>query len=157
MSDGLAAVVHFCLAWKYREISRRIPNTIDKKPLEEETTCERVFYWVMLTLNVVSGPCRSVASAVFRTINMIKHKKPGRFLKIMIPISFDLPGFCSIVSGIILVCSVMKIRRFFKKRNDEEYIDLRALCRHASCFVFYLVGAIIFYTAYNIYTFSPTT
>lgn len=115
-----------------------------------------MFYCVMLALNLISGPSRSVASAVYRTIKLVKHQTPSEFLKITIDVSFDLPGFCSIVSGAILVYSVTKIRRFFKDRNEEEQIDTRALCIHASCFVSYLCSAILFYTIYNLYTFAPT-
>lgn len=47
--------------------------------------------------------------------------------------------------------SILEIRRFFKKREEEEYIDIPSLLRHAFCFGLFLLGAVGFYTSYTIY------
>jgi hypothetical protein len=69
-------------------------------------------------------------------------------------ISFDLAGVCMIFSGVALVRSVKKIHNFFADRDDEAYLDTRAMNRHASCFVIYLVTTVAYYVTLNLWTFS---
>jgi hypothetical protein len=123
-SDGFQALVHFFLAMKYQSIAKNIPRTIEGKDPEPETRCQKCFYWSTLFLCCVGGPLKMIASATFRTKNMVQHVKPGKFLKIFVPVSFDLIGGCQILLGAILIYSVFQIRRFFKERNDEGYIDI---------------------------------
>lgn len=73
------------------------------------------------------------------------------FLRWFDPITLDLLGFCEIVSGVILISSILDIRRFFKERNDEAYIDLPSLLRHALCFGLYLLGSVGYYVSYTIW------
>lgn len=47
---------------------------------------------------------------------------------------------CSIISGFILIKSVMNIKKFFKEHNAENFINLPVLMRHAAAFGLYLIG-----------------
>lgn len=73
------------------------------------------------------------------------------FTKILIPFCFDLIGLCQILSGIVLLKSVISIRNFFKARNDLEYIDIATLVRHAVCFGSYLLFCSLYYLTYTYY------
>jgi hypothetical protein len=48
----------------------------------------------------------------------------------------------------MLVYSVIKIRNFFRDKGDEQYIDSEGLCRHATCFITYVVFQATYYTFY---------
>lgn len=94
LSDGFFAVSHFLLAVKYRVIVRRIPRMIEGKPEIPESTTEKVLYWVLLTLCIISGPCKGAAAITFRIKKQILLQDPGKLLTTMIPVCFDLNGFC---------------------------------------------------------------
>lgn len=157
MSDGLQAIVHFLLAMKYRTIARDAPQVLDHKPIKPTTLGEKIFYWSMLVLNILSGPIKVYAAVTFRMIVNIKKEQPGPFVSWMFNASWNFVGFCSIISGIILVQSVVKIRRFFKERGDEGYINTKVLCQHATCFGSYLVACVFYYAAHSVYTMYPTS
>jgi hypothetical protein len=72
--------------------------------------------------------------------------------KLIFAAMFDLIGLCQIVSGVILLKSVVKIRRFFREHNGDDSLDTAAMCRHASCFTLYLLSATAYYLMYSIST-----
>ena len=48
-------ISHLLMAYKYRAISRNVPNQIEGKPLIVDTTCEKVIYWFLFALCFI-GP-----------------------------------------------------------------------------------------------------
>lgn len=48
-----------------------------------------------------------------------------------------------VVSGFVLVRSLLKVRSFFKDRDAADSIDIRALLRHAAAFGLYLVATVV--------------
>lgn len=118
MSDGFFAISHFLLADKYRAISRRMPKVIERKPELPETTFEKVFFWLMMFLCIISGPCKAAAAILFRVKKQIHKEQPSKLLEAMIPVFFDLNGFCQIVAGVMLVQACFHIRSWFVGRND---------------------------------------
>lgn len=48
-----------------------------------------------------------------------------------------------VVSGFVLVRSLLKIRSFFKDKDAADSIDIRALLRHAAAFGLYLGATVI--------------
>ena len=53
---------------------------------------------------------------------------------------------CAIISGVLLIWAVFKIRRFFKVHSATDFIDVPMLLRHAFAFGLYLLST----TAYAI-------
>jgi hypothetical protein len=110
-----------------------------------------------MAVTIAAVPLKISANTIFRVNTQLKHTVPSKFFKfVVIPVSFDLIGLCQVISGVILVQSVIQIRKFFKDRNDESYIDTASLCRHATCFGLYLLFVVIYYTTFTIYTLNPT-
>ena len=54
---------------------------------------------------------------------------------------------CGIISGVMLVAGVIKIRNFFKKENAEDFIDLPMLTKHAVAFGLYLLSCTLWTAA----------
>lgn len=140
-------MVHYFLAMKYRMIARKIPAQFNGEPENPETKYDRTKYNVLLFFSVIGGPCKALANAFVRISKQIPgHKAESDFMdKVGNPILFNIVGVCQIVYGVILIRSVVRIRRFFKQRKDENYIYTAALCRHATCFVVYLVCCVTYY------------
>jgi len=67
----------------------------------------------------------------------------------------QLVGGLQIYSGVILVRSVLSIRRFFIERNATDFINTSMLLRHSACFIIYIVTTTSFFIAFGIYTFKP--
>lgn len=61
-----------------------------------------------------------------------------------------------IYSGVVLVNSVFKIRRFFVAHNAQNYINSNMLIRHALCFILYIITVTAFYLSFGYYTMYPT-
>jgi hypothetical protein len=57
--------VHFLLSVKYRQMRKRMPAVIEGKPLPVETLTEKCVYWVLLAMNILSGPCKVWALSRF--------------------------------------------------------------------------------------------
>jgi hypothetical protein len=70
--------------------------------------------------------------------------------------SWDSVGVCQVISGTILVVSVYRIKRFFDKRNAQDYINTGMLARHAVAFGLYLTTTLAFFISYQVYTLHPT-
>jgi hypothetical protein len=77
-------------------------------------------------------------------------------LTVVAAILSDSVGFLQLVSGTILVRSVLRINRFFKERGAEGYINTGMLLRHATAFGLYLACTAINYASYTLYLIFPT-
>jgi len=69
--------------------------------------------------------------------------------------AYDCVGFCQIVSGLVLVTGVVKIRNFFKKQGAENFINTPMLMRHAASFGLYLVTTVVFFISFSLMALSP--
>ena len=47
---------------------------------------------------------------------------------------------CQVASGVILVRGILRIRRFFREQDAEDYINTAMLLRHGIAFSLYLFG-----------------
>lgn len=144
MADGFQAIVHYMLATKYQLIARDMPVMFDGKDAKRQSECSKDVNRVLWFLNIVCGPLKGFATFWQRNIEWHKLDQPNSFQATTIVLMFDVDGFCEIVSGIILLSSVIKIRRFFRER-DSSQMDTSALCRHASCYVLYLFAVVAYF------------
>jgi hypothetical protein len=116
-----------------------------------------VKYWVLLVLNGLSGFGVGVILVIFRTYTLIDGHAPLPWMSWFYNAAQQLVGGLQIYSGIILIRSVLSIRRFFIERGAADFINSSMLLRHASCFIIYIVTTTSFFVAFGIYTFKPTT
>jgi hypothetical protein len=61
-----------------------------------------------------------------------------------------------VLSGVLLVSSVLKIRRFFKKNNQADYINTGMLLKHSICFALFIFTTIFYFGALTLWTLNPT-
>jgi len=64
----------------------------------------------------------------------------------------EMMAVIQIITGVILVKSVLRIRAFFKSRNDEDCIETRSLMQHAVSFILYLLTIIFYFSAWTLFT-----
>jgi hypothetical protein len=64
-------------------------------------------------------------------------------------LSFAIPTTSAIWTGVWLVRSVYRIRKFFADRNATDFINTTALLRHALCFSSYLIATIFYSIAFS--------
>jgi len=82
------------------------------------TTGGKVFYWVMLLLNFLAGFGCGLFLLFFRLQTIWLHNpKPPEWMPMCFNISQECVMVFQIYSGVVLVRSVLKIRRFFVERD----------------------------------------
>jgi hypothetical protein len=55
-------------------------------------------------------------------------------------------GILQIVSGVYLIVSVLRIRKFFIRLGGETIFNQRTMMLHASAFAIYLIAAFIYFS-----------
>ena len=93
--------------------------------------------------NIVSSCAYGYSAVPFYTLVLIKKEKPGPGLITYRIITTFWVRVMSIVSGLILIKSVLQIRNFFKEHNATEFVNTNMLLRHGAAFGLYLVCTIV--------------
>jgi hypothetical protein len=104
----------------------------------------------MLIANVICGPCKALSVYILRRMTWITHERPSEFESAFLALLFDLAGVCEVITGVILITSVLAIHSFFKENDAADRVDTQALLRHASCYVLYLISTIGFFGMYTL-------
>lgn len=71
-----------------------------------------------------------------------------------------LPFFLQMIAGVWLMVSVYRIWKFFRERNAADFIDTKALIRHALAFGLYLIAIVGYFTIWILHMWvigSPKT
>jgi hypothetical protein len=146
-------VSHFLLADKYKEIATEIPKIIEQQPPEKKRTCT---YWTLLTLNI-AAPVIQVASIIYaNTLVYVKNGSLTKLADVVNIIAFDLVGLLQIISGVMLINGVIRIRRFFSGKPDAA-LNTKYLTLHAGAFGLYLVAVFVLYFVNNLVLIYPTS
>jgi hypothetical protein len=136
---------------KYREIARDIPSRLGEKEEKAETKWEKIWYWILLAVNIGSGPCKGLSDYMYRSIVWINGTmQPTTMQSVYFAVLYDIPGVCEFISGSILIGSVFIIQKFFRDRNEAALINTAALARHSSCFMIYLAATLFYFGAYTV-------
>lgn len=61
---------------------------------------------------------------------------------------------CAVISGVILLRSMLKIRAFYKKNQAQDQVDTGSLLRHGVAFVLYLVASALLLPARLLYDYN---
>lgn len=88
------SVAHFLLADKYRIISKRMPTQLEGKEEKPDSTCDKVTYWTLFAMNILSGATQGGLVVVFRTTTLINKETPSIWLKRCNSAAFDWVGIC---------------------------------------------------------------
>jgi hypothetical protein len=136
-------VGHFMLAEKYSKIAKKVPAMLNGKPEEVETTCNKVNYWLLFLNNVISALAYGYSLIPYYRDKYVLFKEPKLGFVIYRIVATFWVRICSIISGYILVVSVLRVKNFFKERNAEDFINTPMLLRHGIAFGLYLLGTIL--------------
>jgi hypothetical protein len=151
---------HLLLAYKYRKIQRTVPWRLKNLEPPPETNRQRATYYILLTICYLGPVIQIPASIWFRSTDMnVKELIPkptvSAFQTNLLNCSWYLCGISDISSGVILVRSVIRIRRFFVDENAKESINLPEMIRHATAFGLYMISSIIRYGTHTLHTIQP--
>jgi hypothetical protein len=130
---------------------------IEDQPERPETTFKRHFKIIMLVLIVLGS-----LSGGYATSPIIVSKPEQILEEILHCIAFAIPVIPSVITGVWLVLSVYRIRKFFSDRDATHFIDTSALLRHALCFASYLFATLayscsFFYCMFDLYSVEAAT
>jgi hypothetical protein len=105
-------------------------------------------------LNVLLPLVRGIAAIITR-LRKLNQQATADWILVTYNISLEGTGIMQVVSGIILVRSVLSIHRFFAAREASGYINTRMLLRHAAAFGFYTATTIAYFSAVGVYIWTP--
>jgi hypothetical protein len=83
-------------------------------------------------------------------------QKPPFWVELSFNISLEGSQILELISGVMLVSSVINIHRFFVAADARKSINTRMLLRHASAFVLYMLGNFARATALGYWVWIPT-
>jgi hypothetical protein len=139
---------------KYAHIARAMPLAIEGKPFPDELKRkENLMYWGLLAPNVIF-PLMDLFLVPF-WINYFANESSRAFVHILINAASAGVNFCQIISGIMLVRSVISIRDYLKQNNPDG-IDTKKLVTHSGAFGLYLICQVIYLASQILYTLNPT-
>lgn len=75
-------------------------------------------------------------------------KQPSMALTILDDVAIDLVLLVQLISGVILVRSVVRIRDFFKSKDEVDQLDTKGLFYHAISFTLYLFVVSAYFVAW---------
>lgn len=116
-------IAHFLLAIKYSTIAKEVPKMLEKGDdfvPEEETKSEKVVYWTLFIFNIVSGVSYGLSLVPYYKITLIETEEEVTIgLKVFRIFTTFWVRLMSVASGVILIRSVMQIRKFFAENEGE--------------------------------------
>lgn len=124
----------FLLATKLHNISTEVPLMLEGKPKEETTMADKAGYWLMLALNILTGPAYTIAAGFYYADFLVQKSVDKTLLRAKSSMGV-LVALCSCVSSVILVKSVSRIRNYFKDKNAIECIKTSKLTKQSIAFV----------------------
>jgi hypothetical protein len=104
---------------------------------------------------VLAPTAYGVCNFVRNRARFILGIKPDPFWTTFSNCCVQTVGVLQIVSGLILVWSTISIHRFFKARNQTDYINTPMLLRHAAAYALYLLSSMFYFGSLFVYILSP--
>jgi predicted membrane protein len=125
--------------------------------LEDKKSHNRT-YKTLLILNIV-GPVIEMAVSIPLNIALFTDfKDPSLAIEISTIVSSTFSESLQIVSGVVLVNSVLKIKRFYRDKDMEDRLNTRTLLVHSTAFILYLISTILQMVLWDLFVaFSDDT
>lgn len=118
--DSCFCLAHYLLADKYRTIALTLPyqaNGADfesSKKIVEKQKCLKCSHYFLFFCNIFFPVLNSIFVFIFALQVLKDHRKAGDTMLVFITITSSLVGIIQVVSRIILIQFVLRIRAFFK-------------------------------------------
>lgn len=107
-------LAHYLLAHKYQNMARRVPALLNGQQPLAESACQTATFWILVFNNVVSGALYGYCLCAFYIQLTITKVYPNQALVVTKIITTYWVALCAIISGVMLVEGVHRIRKFFK-------------------------------------------
>jgi hypothetical protein len=137
------------LAMKYKEISNTVPLMLEKTPIPDAfVRRQRAVNWALLTLNIlfpVLEPFFTIPQAI-----EVRNQGAPLWLDVGACLIPDIVGLLQVISGVQLVTSIFKIKKFLSGKSEEVMIDTRTMLMYAVSFSLYLVAEASELISFNI-------
>lgn len=154
VQDCMFCVSHLMLAHKYRGIAFTIPYLLERKRPPLEPMCSILVYSILITLNILFPLLECMFLVPFNKQALVYDKQANIWLTIAVACVCISTGVLQMITGVILVGSVFKIRAFFKLKKREGFVNMKILVFHSLTFILFLVSAFFNYLCLTIYIFS---
>lgn len=152
------SVAHWILAAKYRMNAAEMPLIVQGKQVpEEQRESRRRNFRLVLALNILATFAELLFDiplniALFSTTT----ESPSAFVLYGAIITPTVMTVFLVVSGVVLIRSILKIRNFYRDSGTESQLNTRALLFHAVAFGLYMIGVVLYAIAWDISTRFPT-
>lgn len=159
---------HWLLAYYYYKLATDIPNLLEGiQPAEQKRICfQKCGYWIGIVINAIGpiftavtlGICLSLLDS--RPRNPVTHRPlTGWSNEMKLMYNLQLGGtifnsLLQIVSGIILIWSINRIRVYLGKNADESGINIKTMIFHAVAFGAYLMANVASVVTFLLYLFA---
>jgi hypothetical protein len=110
----------------------------------------------LLLNNIAAGVVNGTASVLFYTTIFVKGVfPPPRWINIAKTASVYWIALLAIISGVMLVVGVIRIRKWFKDKDSLNRMNTPAIIRHAIAFGLYLISTCLLAAAQTLYLIWP--
>jgi uncharacterized iron-regulated membrane protein len=103
----------------------------------------------------IAAPALYSASMIYVSLRDLNGQDYSPFLSIA-NIFFALTGVLQIVSGVYLIASVQRIRKFFTSQGGQTSFNSRTMTLHATAFGIYILAAALYFGTDIYWSFFST-
>jgi hypothetical protein len=132
------------IASRYNQIASEMPYVLhDVRIPANLQACHKRTYWSLLVLNTLPAIIDFAIGIPYGNIVYVKKEQPRGNLMKNILLANIVPGaILAILTGIVLMRSVHKIKNFYQENNLKEELNIKALTLHASAFGAYMISTL---------------
>lgn len=145
-------LVHFLLAWQYKTTSEKIPLILSDEPITKDSRCSKIVYWSLFCLNIFFPLFQGFTVVFYNATIHIKQVDPTVFGLLFFNLSINGTDLLQVISGVILVKSIIKIRAFYVRTNNTQSLNIKVLQIHATSYILYLIAC--FYNLLMLFIYS---
>jgi hypothetical protein len=152
--DGCFNFGHWLFSFTYIASALEMPFIFKKEPVPEKTELSKtIVFWVVTGLNFacVIAYAAIVYSDNKYTLTTGYNLSPER-TAIYLGLKYSV-GFMQLVSGIVLVVSILMIRRFLVSHGLAEEVNDKSMFLHGLSFSLYIISIIAFDYYYDVYIY----
>lgn len=135
---------HWMIASRYNQIASEMPYVLhDVRIPASMQACHKRTYWSLLVLNTLPSIINFAVGIPYGNIYEVKKQQPRGNLMENILLANIVPGaILAILTGIVLMRSVHKIKKFYQENDLKEELNMKALTLHASAFGTYMISTL---------------
>jgi hypothetical protein len=150
------AVAHWIFAARYRTIAKEMPIIVQGGSIKSEDKAkdEKQFN-KLLILNIIGPSLELAVNIPLNIVVFTQFQTPSTLLTIGAIVFPTFSATLQIISGVVLVRSVLKIKQFYRDKDIEDRLNMPTLLLHSSAFLLYLVSIILYVVIWDFFVVYP--